>query len=527
VLCLSVLALIALFAAYVRLSDTFPADSDGASNALQAWQMFHGNPMLRGWVLSDVPFYTTELLQYMLVETVHGLSAGDIHLAAAMTYTLAILCAALLAKGRATGWPAVLAACLAAGIMLAPQLSDGVLVLLSSPDHIGTAVPVLVIWLILDRARPARWVPAAVGLLLCWAMIGDSLVEYVAIAPLALMCLVRVVRATITRKDADAPRRYYIALAVGACAAVVVARLALRFISSLGGFASPAPKSAIAPLGHILHYNLRVVGHGLLMLYGADFLDYHKSPFLMLHLAGVTLAMLGALAALWSLIRNRDFVSQLLLAGIAINLVIFLASTSVSWLPTMREIDVVLPFSAALAGRELAPRMAALAKPTRISVAALLAVIGAGYVAGLVHEITPPVPPTAMQRLTTWLSAHNLHDGLSGYWEANVATVTSGGNVRIRLMETGRTKVTRDGVTGDRLIAGVREDDSAWYDSATNPPANFVILYPGVTQFFGFTDRSAVVANFGKPARTYSVDGYTVLVWPHANLLAELGPPAS
>jgi len=29
-------------------------DADGAGNVLQAWDMLHGNPLLRGWWLSDV-----------------------------------------------------------------------------------------------------------------------------------------------------------------------------------------------------------------------------------------------------------------------------------------------------------------------------------------------------------------------------------------------------------------------------------------------------------------------------------------
>jgi hypothetical protein len=87
----------ALWAAYARLSQTFPTDSDGASNALQAWQMLHGNPLLRGWVLSDVSFYTTELPQYMLVELATGLNANVIHVAAGMTYALALVAAAALA----------------------------------------------------------------------------------------------------------------------------------------------------------------------------------------------------------------------------------------------------------------------------------------------------------------------------------------------------------------------------------------------------------------------------------------------
>ncbi|MGH3169968.1 MAG: hypothetical protein ACRDN0_29310 [Trebonia sp.] len=525
-LLISALALLALWAAYFRLSQTFPTDSDGASNALQAWQMLHGNLLLSGWNVADVPYYTTELPQYMLVELVHGLSAGDVHIAAAMTYTLVILLAALLAKGKTTGWVAVLAVCIPAGIMLAPQLADGILVLLGPPDHLGTTVPIMLTWLVMDRVRPRWAVPVVVSLLLCWGAMADALVEYIAIAPLILLCAVRVIRATVTGKDADGmPRRYYVALAAGAGAAAAAADLVvLRLIPALGGFSSSAPQSRVAPLSHIVDHNLPVVGHGLLLLYGADFLDYHGS-FLVLHLAGVALAALGVLFALWGFLRDRDFVSQLLLAGIAINVVIFLASLSVSWLPTVREMDAVLPLSAALAGRELAPRIAALARPAAITLSAVLAVVGVGYTAGLVHEITSPIPPTPAQRLATWLSAHDLHDGLSGYWEANVTTLTSGGQVRIRLVEISRTIVSRDGVTGRKLREGYREDDGAWYNPAANAPADFVVLSPGYAPFPGFTARADVVATFGKPQESYSVDGFTVLVWPHANLLTELGPP--
>ena len=55
------LATLAAFAAYLQLARTRAVNSDGASQALQAWDMLHGNPLLRGWTLTDVSFYTTEL----------------------------------------------------------------------------------------------------------------------------------------------------------------------------------------------------------------------------------------------------------------------------------------------------------------------------------------------------------------------------------------------------------------------------------------------------------------------------------
>ncbi|HYZ54299.1 MAG TPA: hypothetical protein VE733_12490 [Streptosporangiaceae bacterium] len=60
-------AAVVLFVCYLRLSRTQPVVSDGASNALQAWDMLHGNWLLRGWTVSDVSFYTTELPEYVAV----------------------------------------------------------------------------------------------------------------------------------------------------------------------------------------------------------------------------------------------------------------------------------------------------------------------------------------------------------------------------------------------------------------------------------------------------------------------------
>ena len=104
-----------LFAAYLAEARTVPIMSDTASNAQQAWDMLHGNLLLRGWTVTDVSFYTTELPEYALVEAVRGLGAESAHIAAALTSTLVVIGAALLAKGRAGGREGLIGQCLPAG----------------------------------------------------------------------------------------------------------------------------------------------------------------------------------------------------------------------------------------------------------------------------------------------------------------------------------------------------------------------------------------------------------------------------
>src|ERR1022692_2106743 len=185
---------IGLFFAYLLQARTMAIHLDAASasgpQTLQAWDMLHGNPLLRGWQLADVSFYTTDLPEYVAVEADRGLGGDVAHVAAALAYTLIVLLAGLLAKGRATGREGLVRLLVAVGIMLAPTLVAGTSVMLSGPDHTGTQVPLLLIWLVLDRGRPRWWVPAAIALLLTWAMVADLLVLYEGVLPLVAVCVV-------------------------------------------------------------------------------------------------------------------------------------------------------------------------------------------------------------------------------------------------------------------------------------------------------------------------------------------------
>ena len=504
-----VLGTLAAFAAYLRLARTRAVNSDGASQALQAWDMLHGNPLLRGWRLTDVSFYTTELPQYMLVELVRGLGPDVVHVAAAMTYTLAVLLAVLLAKGTATGREAAVRVALAAGIMLAPQLGSGTDVLLSSPDHIGTSVPVMAVWLVLDRARPRWWVPVATSLLLAWATVADQLVLPVGVATLVVVCAFRVARAARDRQPLRS-QWYEISLGAGAIMGAAAAILAVHVIHAAGGFHVQPLGSATSSFGLIFGQNLRLTGQGLLLLAGAYFpgLPHGASTALViLHLAGVAVAACGIAVAAWRFGRDTDLVNQVLLAGIVINVAAYLAGTHAVILADAREMAPVLPFAAALAGRQLAgPLLSGIARRTLLPA---LGLVLAGYLAGLSLEISHPQAPPQDAQLTDWLRAHPLGTGLSGYWEGNVVTLTSGGQSPIRpLSATGGT------------LTPAHNTNTAWYDP-TRSSADFVVLFPGIQGYPGFSSRNQVLGRFGKPARTYHVGRYTILYW-HKNLLAGL-----
>ena len=62
---LFVLAVVALWFCYLRVSRTQRVESDGASIALQGWDVLHGNLLLHGWTVPEqVPFYTVETPEF-------------------------------------------------------------------------------------------------------------------------------------------------------------------------------------------------------------------------------------------------------------------------------------------------------------------------------------------------------------------------------------------------------------------------------------------------------------------------------
>jgi hypothetical protein len=524
----------AAFAVYLRLAQTRAVNSDGASQALQAWDMLHGNPLLRGWTVSDVSFYTTELPQYAIIELVRGLRADVVDTAAAVTYTLAVLLAALVAKGTAPGRQGLLRAAFAAAIMLAPQLASGTNVLLSSPDHIGTSVPLLATWLVIDRLgagdRPAWYVPAVASALLCLAEVADSLVLVAGIIPLALVCTARAVQAALDRSDSGWQggwRRaagYQLAMAGGALAAAGAAHWILRAVTAAGGFTVRPLSTQLGPAGVIVRHNLPLAGQCLLVLFGADpsAPSAGESPaFLWLHLAGVALAGAGIVAAALRLrgggdpgLRGADLVSQVLLAAIAVNLGAFLVTQRVTDLASAREIAPVLPFAAALAGRQLGPAISALRLsplPWSLLPWSLLLLAGAGYLAGLGTELAAPAAAPQAGQLTGWLTAHRLAgDGLGGFWQASVVTLASGGSVAVRPVAD----------LGTGVGAHPGEINDAWFDPRRSA-AHFVVLASGEPGYPGYADEQAVLATWGPPARVYRAGLYTIWYWPD-NLLTGL-----
>jgi hypothetical protein len=557
----AVLAVALLFVAYLQVSRTYPENSDESNDLLMAWDMLHGNLLLHGWYLSDVSFITTELPQYALLVRLFGLHTDTAHIAAAMTYTLVVVLAVLLARGTVSRREARPRMLLTAGLMFAPQLGVGVFVLLLSLGHIGTAVPLMLTWLVIDRASPPggsggegsppgsggfpRGVrgdgsprerrvvppglaqPVVVGLLLTWALVADPLVLVVGVVPLVAVCALRIARELwiAQRRDGRDHRWVRASLRARACelslaaAAILAEGLASvigRLLRASGGFILHPVPYQLAPV-HTWPKHVWVTGEGLLALFGAK----PQGPaaalaFALLHLAGVALVAWAMVRVARHFLGWPDMISQILLVAMVINVAVYVPSTLADATDlNAREFAVVLPFGAVLAGRTLAAGLAAAVRAAsrrRAMAAALLAgALLAGYGASLGYAAAQPSVPAANARLATFLAGHHLTSGIGGYWESSVVTVGSGGAVTIRAVVPGTLK------------PDLWEAKGSWYDSGPNR-ATFLVTDSAPGFFNHWQPNRAALAALGRPARIYHVGPYTVYVW-NKNLLAGLGRP--
>jgi hypothetical protein len=508
------LAVIALFFAYLRLSMTYPENSDEANILLMADDMLHGNVTLAGWNVSDVPFITTELPQIAVLVALFGLHLNTAHIAAAMTYTLVVAIAMLLAKGQARGWAAVARMALAGGIMIAPQPGVGVFVAIFSVGHIGTALPVMLTWLIIDRLGRRWYVPVIVAVMLAWALMADPLVLVIAIFPMVAVCLVRLVSAVARgpRDDgwdrirrAVAGRWLELSLAAATGISYLIVVLGRLLLAAVGAYhQQPVPFAIDATSTWFWH--ARVVVHGLLEMFGAYFVPGQDPQYglgtldqliAISHLVGVVLAVWGACAiARRMFFRDADFISQLLLAGIVANIFAYVPSTLAAHTAlNTREIAPVLPFAAVLAGRMLGDRLitgplATLRLPRfrlgrRLAAAVPLATLSGvalfgWYSFGLIRQATAPAAPQPLAQLAAYLESEHLSYGLSGYWQASVLTVETGGAVTVRA------------VRSSCLQPYEWESKDDWYDPKQHS-ANFLVISNVPGYFTQFTPDAAVL----------------------------------
>jgi hypothetical protein len=506
---------LALFALLLRISLTGRIDSDGANNALQAWDLLHGHLLLHGWDIGDANFYFFELPLNAITAVVFGLGNFAMHVASALTYLFVAVCAVALAVTGSRGSARVVRAAVVVTVMAAPLLTlQSVKTLLEEPDHTGTSVFILLAFLLIDQTarqqagfregtggssppEPTGGRTAVAAPLVCVILtageFSDLTVRYVAVPAIVLVCGCRALAARRLR----CPDAAFVAAAVASVP--LVAALSALF-THLGGFIADAPRSQLAPARLWPHQAIVTWGN-LRLLFGAV-----SAPGTRLGALGTGFGMLCLLVSLaglaWVAWRWRRASRAELMLGIAIvvNFALNLVSTLVH-VDNPHEIAAVLPCGAVLAARLVPGRIA-----NHITAFAAIAVAGLAAVIPLACAAVAPLDQPKTAPLTAWLEAHGLKYGLAGYWDSSSATLLSGDNVQIRTFNLSKP-VTRS----------YYEVSNSWYDPAQHD-ATFIVADPGPGRNYPV---APIERAFGKPAGTYPVANFIVLVY-RQNLLPVL-----
>jgi hypothetical protein len=427
-------------------------------------------------------------------------------------------------------------------------------VFLENPDHFGTSVPVLLLFLLLDwwdqpdrHDRPLyRWyVPAAACVLLAWTQVGDELSLVAATIPVAAVCACRLVALAVAAVRGRPGTGLSAGLRAGlraglsedgpllaaAIASIGIAELAQGVITAVGGFVlRPIPGGRLAPLGE-LPGNVHLLLQSIVVLFGANnpgvpqreiTRSEHIPLVLMndLHVIGLLLAGAGLVAGIaigfFGQAGNR--VTQILVAAIGATMAAAVFGSVLQTLASAHEVAILLPLSAVLAGRTLPPLAARLApsaarllpnglKPGRAATVALAVWLAAG-VAEMGYGATWPAQSVPVQTVADWLVAHHESDGLASYWQAAETTVTTGGRVLVAPVTGTATSLIRWNASSD------------WYRRHLHR-ATFVIAEAHPAQPEDALPLAVVRARFGPPAAEYHVGDDIILTYRY-NLLTRL-----
>jgi len=488
---------LALFALFLRISLSSQVNSDGAINELQAWDLLHGNVLLRGWRIADANFYFLELPLNAITAAVFGLGNFAAHVASALTYLFVAVLAVALAVTGSRGTARAVRCAVVIMVLAAPLLTTASLrLVLEEPDHIGTSVFILGSFLLIDRVPARRFTAPVLCLILMMGQFSDMAVRYVAVPAVVLACGYR---ATVARRL----RSPDTALVAAAVASVPLAMALSAMVVRLGGFTALAPWAHVAPAGTWPRH-VAVTWDNLRLLFGA------------VHASGTKMGVIGiafGLACLLAVVFGLGWVvcrwprasraEHLLCVAIVCNLGVDVISTAAK--PGYaHELAVILPCGAVLAARAIVP--ARISFPPAAFVALTLSVLAA--ITPLASAAAAPPARPSTGPVTTWLEAHGLRYGIANYWLAASGTLQAGDRIQIRTVDLRKTipGAGREPVTTDYQV------EPSWYDPSLHD-ATFVIADPRAGFPAAIYERA-----FGRPAATHTVGLYTVLIY-RTNLL--------
>ena len=502
VLALAGLPALGLLTARVALA--YPVSSDDATGMLEAASVLRGNPLLKGWTVSNISFWTTDLPFYVAGVSLKGLDPALLRQVPSAIYAICVGLAIILAgtgnrrPGLAAATVIVLLGLPAAG--LAEFVTKGY-------TRVGTSIGLFAALIALGGPagqkvliRRLAIYTAVVGL----TLFSDTYMLVMAVAAVLTICMMGALR-----------REFYENLglgriAVATCLAVIVGQAGTWLIRALGGFeAQPLPLkeylSARDP-ARLLAANAWSLAENLPLLYRCNLPESGGYlAWLVWLLCGIGPVLLAL--AMWRglpLRRPRErseFVSDVLWMSLLFGAAAYLVSGNEKDRGTLRYLVPFVLAGAVLTGRVLGTRRGSV----RL-MAGLLTALAATYAVTVAWDLAKPQANDPAAELARWLDEHQLRSGYGPYWDASIVTASGRGRVAVRPVRGREVGPRRLVIEPFRWMS-----DEAWYREG---PANFVVYKPDPGPKWHFlVNETVCTACFGRPSARHSVGPYVVLVW--------------
>jgi hypothetical protein len=507
---------------YVVSAHLYTGASDKATTILQGQAMSGGNLLLHGWILTRDSYWTTDALLYALAVPLVGVGPALFNWQPAVVLAITIVAGARIASHKRRGGAGI-AGAVTVVILLLLCPHDLAVFMLGPASHLTTALLALVAFAGLMRGRfDWRWAGAVAALAL--GMMGDFLMVAYGIVPVFVAGIVCMIQVRAWRPD--------LAAVIASLAATVVGVLASWLAATMGGF-TLGPSVQVARFHQVL-VNLRhlPIYLGSLLGFTNRLLVADRVPLALNAVHFVTgLIVVGSwLAAMAELVRgivrgrretalgarvetgceteSRWLDNVLLIATFGpVTTFVVLAVPGASG---ARYLLATLVFASVLSGRIVARAWQRLQTGwiTRAICGVALAV-SLCLAAGLSYTVARPVPIASAAELASFLQAHHLRNGVGDYWAASIITVQTSEAVSVRPVW---------GTPDNKLERSLYGSSASWYAGK-----RFQFLVYQVPAYEGVNSFSAT-NTWGRPAHTYVVGNYRVLVWSVAFSVAPYPP---
>lgn len=409
-----------IFLSYLQVS----LNSDHASQVLEAADILGGNVFLKGWNLTGVSFYFSELPFYVLGTLIAGVDTyAYIIAAAAMVICLSISGYLLAAADRGTAVSPVLIYLAAVGFPTLDWL--GYL-----RGHCAVFVYLFVILLCVHKiflsgeGRPALFIVS--GILTACGIMSDMLLLVIGIVPILCFCIVNLLR----NQDTVFPRGKTLVLAGTSMIACAAGVLMDRVLMRIGGINKNSflDTRSFIDLDY-LSEKLQLFGRGLFSVFrmsemwpGVSVREFFAGCF------GLALILIF-LYYLFKTLRDffvsgsADLISVILCLSVLLQSAVCLFTDVYSGDDSARYI-AWFPFAAGIV----------ICRNLRLSGipagAAVFVFLAAGLLFG--SKLSYQRAESPQDRLAAFLESNRLTEGYSDFWNSSHTTVASGGRVTVR-----------------------------------------------------------------------------------------------